>query len=186
MRSRVCGHGHVRLNLEPDRAFAISTLQRERRPEGLGRVAQLGARPRLVLHWRLSLWKRNPSPNKRGRNGLSLSMLSRRPIQLPLLGRNDCAPGSRRGTIPYTTITKTSGDFTFTCGEGAIPALPGAPAWCATSLGGVRRCAYRAHVSEAMRSVLRPGEASACAPIPPWTGLPRALLSAIAPRASCK
>jgi hypothetical protein len=46
----------------------------------------------------------NPSPNKRGRNGLSLSMLSRRPIQLPPLGRNDCGPGGRRGTIPYHTI----------------------------------------------------------------------------------
>jgi hypothetical protein len=54
--------------------------------------------------WRLSLWKRNPSPNKRGRNGLSLSMLSRRPIQLPPPGRNDCGPGGRRRTIPYHTI----------------------------------------------------------------------------------
>jgi hypothetical protein len=42
-------------------------------------------------------------PNKRGRNGLSLSMLSRRPIQLPPPGRNDCGPGVRRGTIPYHT-----------------------------------------------------------------------------------
>jgi hypothetical protein len=42
--------------------------------------------------------------NKRGRNGLSLSMLSRRPIQLPPPGRNDCGPGGRRGTIPYHTI----------------------------------------------------------------------------------
>jgi hypothetical protein len=73
-------------------------------------------------------WKRNPSPNKRGRNGLSLSTgfcqatwrypelslstgfcqatwpypeLSRRPVQMPPPGRNDCGPGGRRGTIPY-------------------------------------------------------------------------------------
>jgi hypothetical protein len=41
-----------------------------------------GASSQLGYRWRLSLWlwKRNPSPNKRGRNGLSLSMLSRRPI----------------------------------------------------------------------------------------------------------
>jgi hypothetical protein len=48
-------------------------------------------------------WKQNPSPNKRGRNGLSLSMLSRRPIagsaiQLPPPGRNDCGPEGRRGS----------------------------------------------------------------------------------------
>jgi hypothetical protein len=33
-----------------------------------------------------------------------LSILSRRPIQLPPLGRNDFGPGGRRGTIPYHTI----------------------------------------------------------------------------------
>jgi hypothetical protein len=53
-----------------------------------------------VLSLSSTLWKRNPSPNKRGQNGLSLSMLSRRPIQLPPPGRNDCGPGGRRGTIP--------------------------------------------------------------------------------------
>jgi hypothetical protein len=58
----------------------------------------------IGYRWRLSLWKRNPSPNKRGRNGLSLSMLSWRPIQLPPPGCNDCGPGGRRGTIPYHTI----------------------------------------------------------------------------------
>jgi hypothetical protein len=63
-----------------------------------------GAGSQLGYRWRLSLWKRNPSPNKRGRNRLSLSMLSRPPIQLPPPGRNDCGPGGRRGTIPYHTI----------------------------------------------------------------------------------
>jgi hypothetical protein len=37
-----------------------------------------------------------------------LSMLSRRPIQLPPLGRNDCGPGGRRGTIPYNRIVITT------------------------------------------------------------------------------
>jgi hypothetical protein len=42
--------------------------------------------------------------NKRGRKGLSLSMLSQRPIQMPPPGRNDCGPGGRRGTIPIRTM----------------------------------------------------------------------------------
>jgi hypothetical protein len=35
-------------------------------------------------------------------------MLSRRPIQLPPPGRNDCGPGGRRGTIPYHTTQLVS------------------------------------------------------------------------------
>jgi hypothetical protein len=51
------------------------------------------------------LCKRNPSPNKRGRNGLSLSMLSRRLVQLPPSGCIDCGSGGRRGTIQYHTTS---------------------------------------------------------------------------------
>jgi hypothetical protein len=44
----------------------------------------------------------HPSPNKRGRNGLSLSMLSRHPVQLPPPGCIDCGPGG--GGALYHTI----------------------------------------------------------------------------------
>jgi hypothetical protein len=69
-------------------------------------------------------WKRNPSPNKRGWNGLSLSMLSWRPIQLPPAGRNDCGPGGRRGTIPYHTMPYHTAAYP-AGGEGGVAGVLG-------------------------------------------------------------
>jgi hypothetical protein len=70
------------------------------RPSLCGRARPLARRATA----RALNFKPPNSANKRGRNGLSLSMLSRRPIQLPPPGRNDCGSGGRRGTIPYHTI----------------------------------------------------------------------------------
>jgi hypothetical protein len=77
------------------------------------------------------LWKRNPSPNKRRRNGLSLSTglcqatrssAGARPRchQVPT-GRNDCGPGGRRGTTqdpspPGKRRPRSRGD----CGRRAV------------------------------------------------------------------
>jgi hypothetical protein len=53
--------------------------------------------------------------HKRGRNGLSLRMLSRRPIQLPSPGRNDCSPGGRpqegHHNLPYHVRRKWRSGF---------------------------------------------------------------------------
>jgi hypothetical protein len=53
----------------------------------------------------------------------------RPPIQLPPLGRNDCGPGGRRGTIPYHTKIRTC---TQLCNppEASCLLSPAALKWC--------------------------------------------------------
>jgi hypothetical protein len=56
-------------------------------------------------------------------------LLSRRPIQLPPPGRNDCGPGGRRGTIPYHTIRGRA-----SAGQRARPGEAGGHRYCGTDV----------------------------------------------------
>jgi hypothetical protein len=98
------------------RPHARAPADRLQPPQGgraAWRLAELGSaakdrekwrkQPSSQLGYRWRQWKRNPSPNKRRRNGLSLSNglcqtiwqypePSRRPVQMPPPGRTDCGP----------------------------------------------------------------------------------------------
>jgi hypothetical protein len=103
-RAHSCGH-------DLTRELQLIGFNTGRAAVQLGVLLSWGAAAQDREKWRklaarlpLAPVEAKPISEQRGGNGLSLSLLSRRPFQLPPPGRNDCGPGGRRGTIPYRTI----------------------------------------------------------------------------------